>query len=142
MFKEIVLECNEGINAWVVCKVHHHNCNVSKPLPILHKYVQSGELRIAGIISQVYVFSSPVAFIQHPSLEILDDFAKVKFVTSIPQKDSLQQIYTASHRTITHPLSLCNDPCQRGHSKMKKESKTFCCYDCHPCPAGKIANKE
>ncbi|XP_026546776.1 vomeronasal type-2 receptor 26-like [Notechis scutatus] len=42
----------------------------------------------------------------------------------------------------THPLSLCNDPCQRGHSKMKKESKPFCCYDCHPCPEGKIANKE
>ncbi|KAM3823781.1 vomeronasal type-2 receptor 26-like [Vipera latastei] len=64
-----------SINAWVVCKVHNRNCNVSKPLPILHKYVQSGDLRIAGIISQVYVFSSPVAFIQHPSLEILDDFA-------------------------------------------------------------------
>ncbi|XP_032090865.1 vomeronasal type-2 receptor 26-like [Thamnophis elegans] len=41
-----------------------------------------------------------------------------------------------------HPLSLCNDPCQTGHSKTKKESKPFCCYDCHPCPEGKISNKE
>ncbi|XP_070584726.1 vomeronasal type-2 receptor 26-like [Erythrolamprus reginae] len=41
-----------------------------------------------------------------------------------------------------HPLSLCNDPCQRGHSKTKKESRPFCCYDCHPCPEGKISNKE
>ncbi|XP_029139799.1 vomeronasal type-2 receptor 26-like [Protobothrops mucrosquamatus] len=41
-----------------------------------------------------------------------------------------------------HPLSLCNDPCQIGYSKTKKESRPFCCYDCHPCPEGKIANKE
>ncbi|XP_039180263.1 vomeronasal type-2 receptor 116-like [Crotalus tigris] len=41
-----------------------------------------------------------------------------------------------------HPLSLCNDPCQRGYSKTKKESKPFCCYDCDPCPEGKFSNKE
>ncbi|XP_063158692.1 vomeronasal type-2 receptor 26-like [Candoia aspera] len=41
-----------------------------------------------------------------------------------------------------HPLSLCNDPCQTGYSKTKKEDKPFCCYDCHPCPEGKISNKE
>ncbi|XP_025033126.1 vomeronasal type-2 receptor 26-like, partial [Python bivittatus] len=40
-----------------------------------------------------------------------------------------------------HPLSLCNDRCQRGYRKTKKEGKPFCCYDCLPCPEGKISNE-
>ncbi|XP_060546930.1 vomeronasal type-2 receptor 26-like [Pantherophis guttatus] len=40
------------------------------------------------------------------------------------------------------PLSLCNDPCETGHSKAKKEGKLFCCYDCHLCPDGKISNEK
>ncbi|XP_063158727.1 vomeronasal type-2 receptor 26-like [Candoia aspera] len=39
-----------------------------------------------------------------------------------------------------YPLSLCNDNCQEGFSKRKKEGKPFCCYDCFPCPEGKISN--
>ncbi|KAG6466485.1 type-2 vomeronasal receptor [Crotalus adamanteus] len=39
-----------------------------------------------------------------------------------------------------YPLSLCNDNCQEGYSKRKKEGKPFCCYDCFPCPEGKISN--
>nr|XP_008113647.1 PREDICTED: vomeronasal type-2 receptor 26 [Anolis carolinensis] len=37
------------------------------------------------------------------------------------------------------PLSLCNDNCYPGYSKRKKEGKPFCCYDCIPCPEGKIS---
>ncbi|XP_034286022.2 vomeronasal type-2 receptor 116-like [Pantherophis guttatus] len=40
------------------------------------------------------------------------------------------------------PLSLCNDPCETGHSKAKKEGKLFCCYDCHLCPEGKISKEK
>ncbi|XP_058038490.1 vomeronasal type-2 receptor 26-like [Ahaetulla prasina] len=40
------------------------------------------------------------------------------------------------------PLSLCNDPCERGYSKVKKEGKLFCCYDCHLCPEGKISKQK
>ncbi|XP_077169456.1 vomeronasal type-2 receptor 26-like [Paroedura picta] len=36
------------------------------------------------------------------------------------------------------PVSLCNDGCLSGYSK-KKEGKPFCCYDCLPCPEGKIS---
>ncbi|XP_058038501.1 vomeronasal type-2 receptor 26-like [Ahaetulla prasina] len=39
------------------------------------------------------------------------------------------------------PLSLCNEPCHKGHSKTKKEGKPFCCYDCLPCPRGKVSNQ-
>ncbi|XP_077774198.1 vomeronasal type-2 receptor 26-like [Podarcis muralis] len=37
------------------------------------------------------------------------------------------------------PLSVCNDACHPGYSKSKKEEKPFCCYDCLPCPEGRIS---
>ncbi|XP_061446529.1 vomeronasal type-2 receptor 26-like [Rhineura floridana] len=39
------------------------------------------------------------------------------------------------------PLALCNDPCPPGCSRQRKEGKPFCCYDCVPCPEGKISNQ-
>nr|XP_034992848.1 vomeronasal type-2 receptor 26-like [Zootoca vivipara] len=39
------------------------------------------------------------------------------------------------------PLSLCNEPCRSGHQKKRKEAEKFCCYDCAPCPEGKISNQ-
>uniref|UniRef100_A0A6J0SBC5 Vomeronasal type-2 receptor 26-like n=1 Tax=Pogona vitticeps TaxID=103695 RepID=A0A6J0SBC5_9SAUR len=42
----------------------------------------------------------------------------------------------------TRPLSLCNDHCQTGYRKAKKEGQPFCCYDCLPCPEGKISNQK
>ncbi|KAM6450257.1 vomeronasal type-2 receptor 26-like [Liasis olivaceus] len=38
------------------------------------------------------------------------------------------------------PRSLCNEFCQKGYSKTKKEGKPFCCYNCLPCPEGKVSN--
>ncbi|XP_062993156.1 vomeronasal type-2 receptor 26-like [Elgaria multicarinata webbii] len=48
------------------------------------------------------------------------------------------------HRTMTQvpPLSLCNDNCQPGYSKKKKEGVKFCCYDCAPCPDGMFSNQQ
>ncbi|XP_060110722.1 vomeronasal type-2 receptor 26-like [Heteronotia binoei] len=40
------------------------------------------------------------------------------------------------------PFSLCNDHCKSGFSRKKKEGVKFCCYDCVPCPEGKISNQE
>ncbi|XP_053117335.1 vomeronasal type-2 receptor 26-like [Hemicordylus capensis] len=42
----------------------------------------------------------------------------------------------------TLPLSLCNDNCHPGYRKAKKEGKPFCCFDCLPCPEGKISNQK
>ncbi|XP_054850455.1 vomeronasal type-2 receptor 26-like [Eublepharis macularius] len=42
----------------------------------------------------------------------------------------------------TVPLSLCNDYCSLGYQKKKKEGESFCCYDCAPCPEGKISNQK
>ncbi|XP_015262006.1 PREDICTED: vomeronasal type-2 receptor 26-like [Gekko japonicus] len=40
------------------------------------------------------------------------------------------------------PLSLCNDVCPPGSRKKKKEREKFCCYDCIPCPKGKISDQK
>ncbi|XP_039180258.1 vomeronasal type-2 receptor 26-like [Crotalus tigris] len=42
----------------------------------------------------------------------------------------------------TKPLSVCNDNCHPGYRKAKKEGKPFCCYNCLPCPRGKISNQK
>ncbi|XP_013921265.1 PREDICTED: vomeronasal type-2 receptor 26-like [Thamnophis sirtalis] len=45
------------------------------------------------------------------------------------------------HHQQAQPLSLCNEPCHKGHSRSKKEGKPFCCYDCLPCPRGKVSDQ-
>ncbi|XP_077773962.1 vomeronasal type-2 receptor 26-like [Podarcis muralis] len=39
------------------------------------------------------------------------------------------------------PISVCNDYCHAGYQKKRKEGQKFCCYDCTPCPEGKISNQ-
>ncbi|XP_054850283.1 extracellular calcium-sensing receptor-like [Eublepharis macularius] len=39
------------------------------------------------------------------------------------------------------PLSVCNDNCNPGYHRIKKEV-TFCCYDCVPCPEGMISEQK
>ncbi|XP_039224886.1 vomeronasal type-2 receptor 26-like [Crotalus tigris] len=39
------------------------------------------------------------------------------------------------------PFSRCNDPCFPGDWKKGIEGDQFCCYDCVPCPQGKISNQ-
>ncbi|XP_070810094.1 vomeronasal type-2 receptor 26-like [Pituophis catenifer annectens] len=39
------------------------------------------------------------------------------------------------------PLSQCNDPCLPGFWKKGIEENQFCCYDCVPCPQGKISDQ-
>ncbi|XP_026544608.1 metabotropic glutamate receptor 3-like [Notechis scutatus] len=41
----------------------------------------------------------------------------------------------------TLPLSICNEKCPFGYSKVKIEGKLSCCYDCRQCPEGKIADQ-
>nr|XP_034957901.1 vomeronasal type-2 receptor 26-like [Zootoca vivipara] len=48
------------------------------------------------------------------------------------------------HRDLTQvpPLSMCNEMCQPGYGKKKKEGEKFCCYNCVPCPNGMFSNGE
>ncbi|XP_026581098.1 vomeronasal type-2 receptor 26-like, partial [Pseudonaja textilis] len=45
----------------------------SDPRNIHHKYYQSGDVIIAGISSQSFMFSNPLNFERHPSFEVIDD---------------------------------------------------------------------
>ncbi|XP_028560153.2 vomeronasal type-2 receptor 26-like [Podarcis muralis] len=40
------------------------------------------------------------------------------------------------------PISVCSKRCIPGSSKKMKEGKPFCCYDCIPCPEGKISDQK
>ncbi|XP_077169651.1 vomeronasal type-2 receptor 26-like [Paroedura picta] len=62
-----------------------------------------------------------------------------------PRKElTIQEDKITWAKRLTHmpPLSVCNDPCKPGYSKKKKEGEKFCCYDCDPCPDGKISDQE
>ncbi|XP_026578334.1 vomeronasal type-2 receptor 26-like, partial [Pseudonaja textilis] len=56
-----------------VSSIPSRTCHIRYPLPISHQYYQPGDLSIAGIISQVFTFSNPVTYNQHPSHNLLDE---------------------------------------------------------------------
>ncbi|XP_062992861.1 vomeronasal type-2 receptor 26-like [Elgaria multicarinata webbii] len=75
-------------------------------------------------------------------------FRRVKVGRVDPQACP-DQVFTINEDAITwhswfnqtQPFSVCSESCQPGSSKKVKEGKPFCCYDCTPCPEGKISNQ-
>ncbi|XP_033024320.1 vomeronasal type-2 receptor 26-like [Lacerta agilis] len=75
-------------------------------------------------------------------------FQRVK-VGRIDPQASPGHAFTINEDAITwhswfnkvQPLSLCTESCHPGSSKQLKEGEPFCCYDCIPCPEGKIADQ-
>nr|XP_020665199.1 vomeronasal type-2 receptor 116-like [Pogona vitticeps] len=75
-------------------------------------------------------------------------FSRVKVGSMDPQAPQGKQ-FSINEKTIewpqgfnhVMPSALCNDPCDPGTSKQKKEEEPFCCYDCVPCPEGKMTNE-
>ncbi|XP_060137281.1 vomeronasal type-2 receptor 26-like [Zootoca vivipara] len=65
VLKLVLFSLNEGNIPIAQCSSRH-------PLPILHEYYQSGDITVAGIISQIYITSS-VAFNIPPSSAFLED---------------------------------------------------------------------
>ncbi|XP_061447382.1 vomeronasal type-2 receptor 26-like [Rhineura floridana] len=49
-------------------------CAVSELVPIFHKYYQSGEIIIAGIMSQTAILSDLITFRRHPYQEVFEEF--------------------------------------------------------------------
>uniref|UniRef100_A0A670J6P3 G-protein coupled receptors family 3 profile domain-containing protein n=1 Tax=Podarcis muralis TaxID=64176 RepID=A0A670J6P3_PODMU len=58
------------------------------------------------------------------------------------QKLTLDEDAITWHRWFNQPLSVCTERCLPGSSKKVKEGQPPCCYDCIPCPEGKIANQD
>ncbi|XP_066486737.1 vomeronasal type-2 receptor 26-like [Tiliqua scincoides] len=76
-------------------------------------------------------------------------FQRVKLGTMEPQAPPDKVLKIHEHVIVwpsqfnqTRPLSLCNNNCPPGYSKTKIEGKPSCCYNCLPCPEGKISNQE
>ncbi|XP_053216948.1 vomeronasal type-2 receptor 26-like isoform X1 [Podarcis raffonei] len=66
-----------------------------------------------------------------------------------PQAPSDQSLFLDEDAITWHswfnqiqPLSVCTESCLPGSSKKVKEGKPPCCYNCIPCPEGKIANQD
>ncbi|XP_053221628.1 vomeronasal type-2 receptor 26-like, partial [Podarcis raffonei] len=75
-------------------------------------------------------------------------FSRVKVGKIEPQEShyvhfSMDEEAITWHKTFNQvlPLGLCNDRCQPGYSRKKKEGLPFCCYDCASCPDGMISNQ-
>ncbi|XP_070810259.1 vomeronasal type-2 receptor 26-like [Pituophis catenifer annectens] len=62
----------------MMCISSPYTCKLSRPLPIVHKYYQSGDLIIAAIIYQVLFLSNEITFHSLPSYKVLDQY---QFVT-------------------------------------------------------------
>ncbi|KAK9397857.1 type-2 vomeronasal receptor [Crotalus adamanteus] len=57
----------------VIGNISHSKCSITEPLPILHKQYQSGNINIAGIISQLYLFHMMMDFKTAPSSDLFED---------------------------------------------------------------------
>ncbi|XP_028560385.2 vomeronasal type-2 receptor 26-like [Podarcis muralis] len=76
-------------------------------------------------------------------------FHRVKIGRMDPEAPP-DQAFTLHENAITwhgwfnqvRPLSVCTESCHAGSRKKVKEGEPFCCYDCIPCPEGKISNQE
>ncbi|KAH0626604.1 hypothetical protein JD844_001684 [Phrynosoma platyrhinos] len=73
-------------------------------------------------------------------------FVRVKVGTLNPQAPHGKELALQPQSIVWHrgfkqvpPISLCNDHCQPGYHKKKKEGEPSCCYICITCPEGKIS---
>eukprot|EP00079_Xenopus_tropicalis_P019434 XP_012809081.1 PREDICTED: vomeronasal type-2 receptor 26-like [Xenopus tropicalis] len=47
-------------------------------------------------------------------------------------------LWNTGHSQI--PVSVCSDPCPRGHRRATIQGQKICCFDCLPCSEGEILN--
>ncbi|XP_063157918.1 vomeronasal type-2 receptor 26-like [Candoia aspera] len=66
------------------------------------------------------------------------------FQASLGKEISLNKEIISWHRAFNQvlPLATCNDNCHPGFNREKKEGEPFCCYNCAPCPEGKISDQK
>ncbi|XP_029139022.1 vomeronasal type-2 receptor 26-like [Protobothrops mucrosquamatus] len=78
----------------------------------------------------------------------LQSWQRVRVGKIDPHAPKGKKLFIDEERIVWHPafnqvlpISLCNDHCSPGNWKKGTEEKQFCCYDCVPCPEGKITNQ-
>uniref|UniRef100_A0A8C6VII0 G-protein coupled receptors family 3 profile domain-containing protein n=1 Tax=Naja naja TaxID=35670 RepID=A0A8C6VII0_NAJNA len=66
-----------------------------------------------------------------------------KEVKFFPHSTKLKENFQDdSFQVKAQPISLCSQSCIPGSRKKMREGQPFCCFDCIPCPQGKISNKK
>nr|XP_034992601.1 vomeronasal type-2 receptor 26-like [Zootoca vivipara] len=94
--------------------------------------------------------------------ELLDGFDLINLIVSVNKsfhrvhigridpKAPPEQVFSINESAITwpnwfnqtQPLSVCTESCRPGSRKKAKDGEPFCCYDCIPCPIGKISDQK
>ncbi|XP_067326615.1 vomeronasal type-2 receptor 26-like [Anolis sagrei] len=76
-------------------------------------------------------------------------FVRVKVGSLDPQAPLGEGLTIFNESIVWHPtfnqvlpISTCNEYCRPGFHKKKKENEPFCCYDCIPCPEGRITQQK
>ncbi|XP_025028221.1 vomeronasal type-2 receptor 26-like [Python bivittatus] len=76
-------------------------------------------------------------------------FLNIKVGRIDPEASSGKQFIINEDLIVWHkefnkvaPTAVCNENCHPGYSRKKQEGKPFCCFDCVPCPGGKISDKK
>ncbi|XP_062993088.1 vomeronasal type-2 receptor 26-like [Elgaria multicarinata webbii] len=90
------------------CKIPNIKCSISDPLPVLHKYYQSGDLIIAGILSQIYILSKPITFSKLPSNELFEDM--IHFSPSWTYRASLELFSTKGRFVPNYKCDIQSNP--------------------------------
>ncbi|XP_066486335.1 vomeronasal type-2 receptor 26-like [Tiliqua scincoides] len=85
----------------------------------------------------------PAPKIIHPDLQCLMDFKEQSMLFSL-SSTSLLLPSQVGENTLeeTLPVSVCTAACCLGYFRRQKEGKPFRCYDCIPCPEGKVSNQK
>nr|XP_016850866.1 PREDICTED: vomeronasal type-2 receptor 26-like isoform X1 [Anolis carolinensis] len=83
----------------VLCNKPVAKCGAGNPLSIRHRQYYSGDLLIAGVISQIYRFSELMTFRRHPSAEHSDElmFFSQNYQHILALTFAVQEINANSH---------------------------------------------
>ncbi|XP_039208028.1 vomeronasal type-2 receptor 26-like [Crotalus tigris] len=120
------------------------DCVFSKPdLSSLINEMCSGEENLENLPAPLFEFQ-----MTGQSYSIYNAFYAVahslhEAMRSKSQPREIQRVeFPNLHPWQVIPFSQCNDHCYPGYWKKGLEGKQFCCYNCVPCPEGKISDQK
>ncbi|XP_060112528.1 vomeronasal type-2 receptor 26-like [Heteronotia binoei] len=113
-------------------------------IPQLHQFLQG--ISFNNSAGETVSFDDDMAMVAEFDLTTLITYPNKSFqrveIGSVHPDAAEGEELIIHEDLIVPPLSMCNDYCHPGDHKKKKEGEKFCCYDCVPCPEGKVSKEE